>query len=125
MSYIALATESFDTVARFYGELLGFPVVADWDRPDGRGRRFDLGGRLRVEILDNARKREPVRLHPPGDRVHLVVEVPDIDAARSRLAIQAPAPVTTSWHARLFQVRDPDGVPVTFLQWKNQPGAQK
>jgi catechol 2,3-dioxygenase-like lactoylglutathione lyase family enzyme len=125
MSYIALATDSFDTIARFYGELLGFPVVADWDRPNGRGRRFDLGGRLRVEILDNARKREPLHLPPPGDRFHLVVEVPDIDAARSRLAIQAPAAVTASWNARLFQVHDPDGVPVTFLQWNNKPGAHK
>jgi catechol 2,3-dioxygenase-like lactoylglutathione lyase family enzyme len=125
MSYIALATDSFDTMARFYGELLGFPIVADWDRPDGRGRRFDLGGKLRVEILDNARKREPLRLPPPGDRIHLVVEVHDIDAARDRLAIETPAPITASWNARLFQVRDPDGVPVTFLQWSDKTGARK
>ena len=24
---------------------------------------------------------------------------------------------TTSWGAKLFQLRDPDGVPVTFLEW--------
>jgi catechol 2,3-dioxygenase-like lactoylglutathione lyase family enzyme len=117
MSYVALATDAFDEVARFYGDVLGFPVVAAWDRPNGRGRRFDLGG-LRLEILDNARERHPAALHEPGDRAHLVIEVGDVEAARRALAIGAPAPRKTSWGAKLFQVRDPDGVPVTFLEWE-------
>jgi hypothetical protein len=55
MSYVALATDSFDAVARFYGEDLGFAVAGEWDRANGRARRFDLHG-LRLEILDNARR---------------------------------------------------------------------
>jgi catechol 2,3-dioxygenase-like lactoylglutathione lyase family enzyme len=116
MSYIALATSAFDAVTRFYGEDLGFPVLAQWDRARGRGRRFDLGG-LGLEILDNAREPRPLSLGKPEDRVHLVVEVDDLEAARRRLQIGAPAPQAVSWGARLFQVRDPDGVPVTFLEW--------
>jgi catechol 2,3-dioxygenase-like lactoylglutathione lyase family enzyme len=116
MSYVALATDRFDEVARFYGEGLGFSVVAEWDRPNGRGRRFDLGG-LRLEILDNARERRPLTLSEPADRFHVVVEVEDVEAARGRIAIEAPPPQGATWGGRLFQVRDPDGVPVTFLQW--------
>jgi len=116
MSYMALATDSFDEVARFYGVILGFPVVAEWDRAGGRGCRFELGG-LQLEILDNARERNSLRLLDPGDRVHVVVEVDDIDAARSRLKVITPEPRAVSWGARCFQVRDPDGVAVTFLQW--------
>jgi uncharacterized glyoxalase superfamily protein PhnB len=115
MSYLALATGSFESVTRFYGEDLRFPVPAGWDRATGRGRRFDLGG-LRLEILDNTRERRPLALGPPAGRVHLVVEVTDIDQAR-QLRTVAPAPESVSWGARLFQVRDPDGVPVTFIQW--------
>ena len=117
MSYVALATDAFDEVAHFYGALLGFPVVEAWDRAHGRGTRFDLGGGLRLEVLDNRRERRAMMLGTPGDRVHVVVEVPDIDAARQRIALDAPAPQDVSWGARLFQVRDPDGVAVTFLQW--------
>ncbi len=117
MSYVALATEKFDAVVRFYGEALGFPVVAEWDRPGGRGRRFDLGGGLRLEVLDNARERRPLRLYEAGERTHVVVEVDDVEAAHRRLSIKASPPQAVSWGARLFQVRDPDGVPVTFLQW--------
>jgi catechol 2,3-dioxygenase-like lactoylglutathione lyase family enzyme len=116
MSYVALATDRFDEVVHFYGTGLGLSVVEQWDRPNGRGLRFDLGG-MRLEILDNARKHEPVRLGEPADRFNVVIEVDDIEVARRRIKIDAPSPQTTSWGARLFQVRDPDGVPVTFLQW--------
>ena len=121
MSYVALATDSFDAVARFYGEELGFPILEEWDRANGRGRRFGLHG-LRLEILDNARERQPLSLAAAADRFHIVIEVDAIEAARSRLGIPAPPPQTVSWGATLFQIRDPDGVPVTFLEW-NKPGS--
>lgn len=116
MSYVALATDRFDEVVSFYGESLGLPVVDRWDRPDARGLRFDLGG-MRLEVLDNGRKRQPLRLGEASDRFHVVVEVDDIDLAWRRLQLEAPKPQTTSWGARVFELRDPDGVPVTFLQW--------
>ena len=50
-------------------------------------------------------------------RFIVVIEVEDIEAVRNRLAVEAPSPQATSWGARLFQLRDPDGVPVTFLEW--------
>lgn len=116
MSYVALVTDRFDEVALFYGKKLGFPVVEEWDRDSARGRRFELGG-LRLEILDNLRERNPLSIGEPADRFHVVVEVEDIEAARNDIAIEAPPAQDTSWGARIFQVRDPDGVPVTFLQW--------
>jgi catechol 2,3-dioxygenase-like lactoylglutathione lyase family enzyme len=116
MSYVALVTDRFDEVVRFYGEELGFPVINQWDRSNARGLRFDVGG-MRLEILDNERERKPLALGTPADRFHVVIEVDDIDAARRDIKIGAPPAQTTSWGARIFQVRDPDGVPVTFLQW--------
>ena len=121
MSYVALLTDRYEAVVAFYGERLGFPVVDRWDRPNARGLRFDLGG-MRLEILDNKREKCPLNLGAPADRVHLVVEVEDIDQAHGGIGIEAPLPKGTSWGARLFQVRDPDGVPVTFLQWLNTKG---
>jgi catechol 2,3-dioxygenase-like lactoylglutathione lyase family enzyme len=122
MSFVALATDRFDAVTRFYGECLGFPVVEQWDRTDGRGKRFDLGG-TRLEILDNQRKREPLALAEVADRVHVVIEVDDVEAARQRVDVEAPPAQATSWGARLFQLRDPDGVAVTFLQWIEEGNA--
>lgn len=41
----------------------------------------------------------------------------DVEAVHRALAVPAPPPVTTGWGARLFEVRDPDGVAICFLQW--------
>lgn len=116
MSYVALATDRYDAVVRFYGEGLGLPVVDQWDRPGARGMRFDLGG-LRLEILDNGRKEQPLHLGETSDRFHIVVEVDDIDLAWRRIQVDAPKPQATSWGTRVFRLDDPDGVPVTFLEW--------
>jgi catechol 2,3-dioxygenase-like lactoylglutathione lyase family enzyme len=116
MSYVALLTRRFDDVTRFYGEALGFPIVEEWDRSNARGRRFDTGG-MRLEIIDNEREQRPLELGEPGEKLHIVVEVDDIDEARKRIKVEVPPTQDTSWGTRLFQIRDPDDVRVTFLQW--------
>ena len=116
MSYVALLTSRFDDVIRFYGEALGFPTVELWNRANARGRRFDAAG-MRLEILDNERERQPLELGETADKVHIVIEVEDIEQARACIKLDAPPVQDTSWGARLFQVHDPDGIPVTFLQW--------
>ena len=121
MSYVAFATNNFDAVTDFYGSTLDFPIIEQWDRLNGRGRRFNLGGGLRLEILDNVRERHPAALEMSA-RVHVVVEVQDIQLAWEGLRVPAPTPAETSWGARLFQVQDPDGVPVTFLEWMRPEG---
>ncbi|QXP90610.1 VOC family protein [Methylococcus capsulatus] len=116
MSYVALATRQFEALTDFYGKALGFTVLKRWDRPDGRGCVFDLNG-LKLEILDAAREKAALELGPVGDRIHLVIEVTDVDAAHRALAIHAPPPITTSWGSRTFSLRDPDGTAVCYLQW--------
>jgi catechol 2,3-dioxygenase-like lactoylglutathione lyase family enzyme len=116
MSYVTLVYNFFDKTTHFYGAELGFPVNEGWDRINGRGQRFDLHGGLRVEILDNMRERRPLRLCDPAERFHMVVEVNDIEAARRQLARLPLRSQTTSWEGPTFQIHDPDGVPVTFLQ---------
>lgn len=116
MSYIALVTDRFDEVSRFYGDLLGFAVVKQWDRSNARGCRFDTGG-MRLEIIDNQREQRPRELGVPADKVHIVIEVENIDEARARIQFEAPPVQDTSWGARIFRLDDPDGIPVTYLQW--------
>ena len=39
------------------------------------------------------------------------------DEAREQLKLDAPPVQDTSWGSRIFRVMDPDGIPITFLQW--------
>ena len=119
MSYIALATDNFDLMIQFYGQTLAFPLLTEWDRPRGRGRRFDLGAGLKLELLDNQREPRALFIPPSGDRVHIVVEVKDIVEVRDKITIEAPEVERVSWGALLFQIRDPDGTPLTYMQWVN------
>jgi catechol 2,3-dioxygenase-like lactoylglutathione lyase family enzyme len=116
MSYVALVTDRYDEMVRFYGQDLGFEVVRQWDRANARGLRFDLGG-IRLELIDNQRERNPLPLGSPADRFHVVIEVDDIEAARQRIKADAPPARTTSWGAEIFELHDPDGIRVTFLHW--------
>jgi catechol 2,3-dioxygenase-like lactoylglutathione lyase family enzyme len=72
---------------------------------------------MRLEIIDNEREKHECELAASSNKFHIVVEVDDIENARQRIDVEAPPARETSWGARLFQVRDPDGVPVTFLEW--------
>jgi catechol 2,3-dioxygenase-like lactoylglutathione lyase family enzyme len=60
---VALVTDQYDEMRRFYGEKLGFPVVEAWDRDNARGIRFDING-MRLELLDNKRERRPRWMQP-------------------------------------------------------------
>ena len=116
MSWVALATTRYDAACAFYGTTLGCPVVDGWDRPGARARVFDLGHGMRLEILDATREKA-MALGDPRDRVHIVLEVADVDVFRKRLG-EAPEPQGTSWGARILRLRDPDGIAVTVLSWK-------
>jgi catechol 2,3-dioxygenase-like lactoylglutathione lyase family enzyme len=120
VSFVALATDNFEAMVAFYRDRLGFRTIAAWDRDGARGMRLDLGG-LKLELLDNGCQRQPIALSPAQGRIHLVVEVSDIAASRAGLDITSPEPQPTGWGAQTFQVPDPDGIAVTFLQWNDQP----
>jgi catechol 2,3-dioxygenase-like lactoylglutathione lyase family enzyme len=121
VSYFALLTDRYDEMVRFYGEDLGLEMAKQWDRPNARGVRFDLGG-VRLELIDNQRERNPLSLGTPADRFHVVIEVDDIEVARQGVKIDAPAAQPTSWGAETFELHDPDGIRVTFLQWIDGQG---
>lgn len=114
MSYVALATDRFDEMDAFY-RALGGSELARWDRPGARGARFDVAG-LQIELLDHAREERELRFGDADERVHLVLEVDDVDAFHARRAKNAPAPRDVSWGARLFELRDPDGTPITVVE---------
>jgi uncharacterized glyoxalase superfamily protein PhnB len=42
----------------------------------------------------------------------------DFISTLERNGLSTPEPQHVSWGDLLFQVRDPDGVPLTFLQWR-------
>jgi catechol 2,3-dioxygenase-like lactoylglutathione lyase family enzyme len=118
MGFVSLLTQRYDDMAAFYRDRLGGRVERSWDRAGARGMLLDLGG-LRVELMDASREKAAAIAGEHGGRIHLVVEVSGL--ARRALAMGLPAPATTSWGASLVTLADPDGLPVSLLEWSGAP----
>ena len=113
--YVAIWTNRFELMVDFYGERLGFHAVRWSEHPDSREAFFEMPGVL-LKLVDNDFERNPRILGATMERVNLVIEVEDIEETRDCLDLEVPVPHINSHGERLFQLRDPDGLIVTFLE---------
>ena len=65
-----VTAEQFDEVRKFYGEILGLPVVRSW----AAGIMYDLGGSL-LEVFSNG-----AEALPQGVWQHIALATDDVDA---------------------------------------------
>ena len=115
---LVLEVVDLDAAARFYAEILGFPVIA---RSEERGRVWLMAGeRTRIGLwqpqLGIAKGRG-------GVHVHYAMHVPDeqFGAAVERLRVRGYDPEVVSFedegHGRAAYVSDPDGNVVELWTW--------
>lgn len=116
MSYVALATRRFDAMLAFYHQRLGLELIEQFQRPGARGAFISLGQGARLELVDAAAQSRPMQLNDTADdRLHIVIETPDLHETAQ--ALDLPEPRNVSWGAIVSTLKDPDGVSVWFLQW--------
>lgn len=116
MSYVALATHRFEAMLAFYHQRLGLELIEQFQRPGARGAFISLGQGARLELIDASAQSRPMKIHDTADdRLHIVIECPDIHATARSLNL--PEPKQVSWGAVVSTLKDPDGVSVWFLQW--------
>ena len=118
MGFVSLMTARYAEMASFYRDRIGGRVEREWERPGARGMLLNLGG-LRVELIDSTRERRQPVLETTKQGIHLVIEVTDLSVRSVALGLPEPAP--TSWGARLVTLTDPDGLPVSLLEWTAPP----
>jgi methylmalonyl-CoA/ethylmalonyl-CoA epimerase len=123
---VALTTEAFDQLARFYREGLGLDPAQVWDNEQGRSLVLDLG-RATLELFDE-KQADTIDQIEVGRRVsgqiRFALQVPDLDAAIQRLVAHGATlvhlPVVTPWGDRNARVQDPDGMQVILYQTSDQ-----
>jgi catechol 2,3-dioxygenase-like lactoylglutathione lyase family enzyme len=113
--YVAIWTNRFDLMVDFYGERLGFQRARWPEDPHSREALFEMPGFL-LKLVDNDFERNPRILGATMERVNLVIEVEDIEETRDLLDMDVSVPNINSLGERAFQVRDPDGLIVIFLE---------
>ncbi len=119
---VALTTESFERLTRFYREGLGLEPAQVWPADQGRALVLDLG-KATLEVFDEEQAETIDKLEVGrriSGQVRFALQVPDLKAATERLlahgATQVHPPVVAPWGDQIVRFQDPDGMQITLYQ---------
>ena len=120
-SRVVLKVKDYRQSFEFYHDLLGLKMTTSWQREDSWGAIFSVGPSS-VEII----------WYPQGDgfddcnyvlerqKIELFFDADDVDIMFQRLVDKGAdvikKPFNAAWGYRLFKIKDPDGIPVAFIE---------
>jgi catechol 2,3-dioxygenase-like lactoylglutathione lyase family enzyme len=118
---LAFTVDRYGEAVRFYRDVLGLPVIQEWEQPTGSGAILDAG-RATLELL-SVEQSELVDRVEVGEVVsgpiRLALEVEDSEEAAARLvaggAERVGGPVVTPWSHKNVRLRAPDGMQLTLF----------
>jgi catechol 2,3-dioxygenase-like lactoylglutathione lyase family enzyme len=106
---------------RFYRDVLGLPVIQEWDQPTGSGAILDAG-RATLELLsvDQSDLVDRVEVgEVVSGPVRLALEVENSEETAKALASAGAqkigGPVVTPWAHKNVRLRAPDGMQLTLF----------
>jgi len=119
---LVVTAPDYDEALRFYRDVLGLPLIAEFESPGGHVVVLD-GGRATLELMDdvNAAYVDEVEV---GRRVagHLRVAFQVDDVAASTAAAEAGGarviapPTRTPWESLNARLEAPDGLQLTLFE---------
>ena len=119
-----LRARDFDAARAFYVDVLGLPVVEEWDSDGDRGCIVGFGsggGFLEILAPDRAHPKHRPEFEEPvaNDKIELQIHVDDVGDWAVRLEGRVTiedGPVTRPWGNTYLWIRDPDGVRVALFE---------
>jgi catechol 2,3-dioxygenase-like lactoylglutathione lyase family enzyme len=109
---LKLYVQDFDKSKEFYQNLLGYPVVNEWDRGEhDKGVMFDTSAGI-IEILT------PEDGYIPLQGTSISLEVPDVKALWDAIKTEVVVVFEirdNDWGDTSFAIKDPDGYKITFF----------
>jgi methylmalonyl-CoA/ethylmalonyl-CoA epimerase len=119
---IALTTNNYERLVKFYCDGLGIEPAAVWNNDGGRALVLNMGNAT-LELFDEKQAQIIDELEA-GKRVsgqiRFALQVPDLKSAMERLlandARLVHPPVLTPWGDYNVRLQDPDGMQITLFQ---------
>lgn len=119
---VALTTQDYDRLVKFYCAGLGLDPAQIWNDGQGKGLVLNMGVAT-LELFDETQARTVDQIEvgrTVSGQVRFALQVPDLKAAIQRLlttgATQMSDPVITPWGDYNVRFQDPDGLQVTLFQ---------
>ena len=121
---VAITTQDYERLVKFYCLGLGIEPAAVWNNDGGKALMLNMGNAT-LEIFDE-RQAEVIDTLEVGKRVsgqiRFALQVPDLKAAMERMlangATLVHEPVMTPWGDYNVRLQDPDGMQITLFQAK-------
>jgi lactoylglutathione lyase len=118
---LAYTVDDYEEAVQFYRDVLGLPVIQEWDQPTGSGAILDAG-RATLELL-SVEQSDLVDRVEVGEvvsgPVRLALEVEDSEETANSLASAGAqkigGPVITPWSHKNVRLRAPDGMQLTLF----------
>lgn len=118
---MVVTVDEFDEAFRFYRDVLGLTLAAEWDTEMGHGVLFEVG-RGTLELFDRRQQESIDTLEagrPTSGDVRLAIAVDDVDGTANRLiADGTPAmgpPFDAPWGDRIARLQTPHGMQLTLF----------
>lgn len=122
---VALTTNDFDQLKKFYCDGLGLEPTQFWDNDQGRSVVLDLG-RATLEIFDESQAQTVDEIEAErriSGQIRFAFKVPDLIKAMEKLleegALLVHEPVITPWGDYNVRLQSPDGIQITLFQAKD------
>ena len=121
ISRVVIKVNDYRKSFEFYKDILGLKLENSWQRKDSWGAIFPAGNAY-IEILwfPEGDGFDDCRFYLERTKVDINFEVHDIDIVFKRLADLGVEiirePFDAPWGMRVFTIRDPDGIAVSFTQ---------
>lgn len=107
----------FEASSDFYGEILGFRVVDEWEEAEGKGMIFSPGGdgsagSIEIYAMSEHAERYNRAFSQPfvNDKIDIQLRTKELDSWMGFLRERWPftGPEITPWGHRWIKLRDPD-----------------
>lgn len=123
---VAVTTQDYERLVKFYCDGLGLEPAAIWNNADGHALILEMG-KATLELFDEAQA-EYIDGLEAGKRVsgsiRFALQVPDLKLTTERLlahgATLVHEPVLTPWGDYNVRLQDPDGMQITLFQSKGK-----
>jgi catechol 2,3-dioxygenase-like lactoylglutathione lyase family enzyme len=119
---VALTSQDYDRLVRFYCTGLGLEPAQIWNNSQGKGMVLEMGAAT-MELFDETQANTIDQIEAGrsvSGQVRFALQVPDLMSAIHRLlvagAIQVSDPVVTPWGDYNVRFQDPDGLQITLFQ---------
>jgi catechol 2,3-dioxygenase-like lactoylglutathione lyase family enzyme len=119
---VALTTDDYERLTRFYCDGLGLEPAAIWNNGEGKALMLDMG-HAALEIFDEAQAEIIDQLEAEqrvSGQIRFALQVPDLKSAMERLiehgATLMHEPILTPWGDYNVRLQDPDGMQITLFQ---------